>query len=85
VWALFKFYYPKERFFTKQRRPSLTLPDLSNLYELPQDALTKAGIIEDDWQIKSHDKSRILWHNGPEHILDVYLYTYNGPELLWEP
>lgn len=33
--------------------------DLSNYYELPQDALEKAGIIKNDKQIYSHDGSRI--------------------------
>lgn len=32
--------------------------DLSNLYELPQDALQKAKILEDDYLIESHDGSR---------------------------
>lgn len=32
--------------------------DLSNLYELPQDALQKAGILENDSLIESHDGSR---------------------------
>jgi len=33
-------------------------PDLSNLYQLPEDVMQKAGIIEDDQQIESHDGSR---------------------------
>lgn len=35
--------------------------DLSNLYELPQDALQKAGILENDALIESHDGSRKLY------------------------
>lgn len=33
-------------------------PDLSNLYQLPEDVLQRVGIIEDDQQIWSHDGSR---------------------------
>jgi Holliday junction resolvase RusA-like endonuclease len=83
--GVFHFYFPKERFFTKKREVSRNLPDLSNLLELPQDALTKAGIIEDDCQIKAHDGSRILWHDDPRHILVIHLYKYLGKELSWTP
>lgn len=34
------------------------IPDLSNLYEAPQDWLQKARIIDDDRLIASHDQSR---------------------------
>lgn len=33
-------------------------PDLSNLYEAPQDAMEEAGIINNDYFIVSHDGSR---------------------------
>lgn len=33
-------------------------PDLSNLYEAPQDAMEDAGIISNDYFIVSHDGSR---------------------------
>lgn len=35
--------------------------DLSNLYELPQDCLVKAGVLADDTLIESHDGSRKLY------------------------
>ena len=35
-------------------------PDLSNLYEAPQDAMEVAGIISNDYWIVSHDGSRRL-------------------------
>jgi len=38
--------------------PTRTTPDLSNLYQLPEDALEKAGILENDRLISSHDGSR---------------------------
>lgn len=39
-------------------RATRHIVDLSNLYELPQDALQKAGILENDALIESHDGSR---------------------------
>jgi len=38
--------------------PTRTTPDLSNLYQLPEDALERAGILENDRLIFSHDGSR---------------------------
>src|SRR5690606_28376467 len=48
VWAMLSFFYPRAQFLTKKNTINRNLPDLSNLIEGPQDALTKAGIIEDD-------------------------------------
>ena len=45
--AKFSFYLPTKR-----------LPDLSNLYQLGEDAMQKAGILEDDKLIAGHDGSR---------------------------
>jgi Holliday junction resolvase RusA-like endonuclease len=50
-------FYMKN-YFTQQGNMSLKLPDLSNLYELPQDCLQQAGIIENDIWVFSHDGSR---------------------------
>lgn len=41
--------------------PTLAMPDLSNLHEAPQDAMTRAGFWTDDTLVKSHDGSRILY------------------------
>jgi Holliday junction resolvase RusA-like endonuclease len=35
--------------------------DASNLYQLPEDAMERAGVIENDYQIASHDGSRRLY------------------------
>lgn len=43
-----------------EKRRSKKLGDLSNLYQLPEDCLVKAGILIDDSIIQSHDGSRIL-------------------------
>lgn len=40
------------------KRSSENLPDASNLYQMPEDLLEAAGIIQDDRQVESHDGSR---------------------------
>jgi Holliday junction resolvase RusA-like endonuclease len=56
----FLFYFPKDVYFTKKGVKSKLLADLSNLYQLPEDCLQKAGILENDRDICSHDGSRRL-------------------------
>ncbi len=56
----FKFYFPLKKYRTKEGNISKNLPDLSNLYELPQDCLQSVGILTDDHYIESHDGSRRL-------------------------
>jgi Holliday junction resolvase RusA-like endonuclease len=73
--AKFTFYFPINKIYTKQGTVSKHLADISNLYELPQDCLTKAGIIEDDRLIKGHDGSRIEKSPDNNHYLGIVL-TY---------
>jgi len=40
------------------KRSGGNIPDASNLYQLPEDLLEAAGILEDDRQVESHDGSR---------------------------
>lgn len=77
IWAIFLFYFTKDIYFTKKGEMSKFVPDLSNLYELPQDALTKSLIIDDDRLIESHDLSRRLV--GHETKLEIFLLKYKGP------
>lgn len=60
LWIIFHFFIKPEDYFTKKGQVSLTLPDLSNLYQLPEDCLQKSGIIKNDSLIHSHDLSRRL-------------------------
>lgn len=76
IWAIFLFHFSNDSYFTKQGKMSKYVPDLSNLYELPQDILTKALIIEDDRLIESHDLSRRL--PGDETKLEIFLLKYKG-------
>jgi hypothetical protein len=54
------FYFRKNHFFTKKGNMNKKIPDLSNLYQLPEDCLQKAGVIENDFYICGHDGSRRL-------------------------
>ena len=56
VHAMFIFQF--NDYYTKDGVRRRNLPDLSNLIELPQDCLQRAGIIDNDTQIVSLDGSR---------------------------
>jgi len=59
VHAVFLFHF--DNYYVKDgSRRSKRVGDLSNLYQMPEDCLQKAGIIKDDSQIVSHDFSRRL-------------------------
>ena len=75
LWVIFHFIFSEDKFFTKQGVVKKTLPDLSNLYELPQDCLEKAKVIYNDNQIWSHDLSRR--RVGEETELALYLFRFN--------
>lgn len=65
------FYFPESVFYTKKGIRSLKIPDISNLYELPQDLLTKSGIIEDDTLVDSHNGSKRLPIEGSKYYLEI--------------
>lgn len=52
------FYFRRDIFYTKRGTQSKRLPDLSNLYQLPEDCLQQAGIITNDTIVSGHDGSR---------------------------
>lgn len=53
-------------FFGAWAEDSGNLPDLSNLYQMPEDLLQYAGVIEDDRLIAGHDGSRrVCLCSGP--------------------
>ena len=87
LWTIFHFYFTKDQFFCHDRKGNIdlnrireTLPDLSNLYELPADSLQRCGIIENDSHIDSHDLSRRLV--GPRTKLDIFLLRADNE---WKP
>jgi Holliday junction resolvase RusA-like endonuclease len=67
---VFRFFFLD--YYTKTGERRRTLPDLSNLYEMPQDCLQTAGIIDNDTDIISHDGSRRL--PGVENRLEILIY-----------
>ena len=74
VWVTFFFIYPEEEFYTSKGTISKRLGDLSNLYQLPEDCLQGAGLIENDNQIWAHDMSRKI--AGKEFAIEIYLWRY---------
>lgn len=78
IWCVFLFYFPEKDFVVKngERKGKLSgrLPDLSNLIELPADALQKARVIENDNLICSLDLSRRL--PGPVAALEIFIFEY---------
>lgn len=56
-----------------------TIGDLSNLYQLPEDCLEKAGIIANDTLIMAHDYSRRL--PAEKNELEIYVLKYSNPKM----
>lgn len=52
------FWFNDKEFFTKKGNVSKHIPDLSNLYQLVEDSMQKASILENDHWIAGHDGSR---------------------------
>jgi len=71
--AKFTFYFPESVYYTKKGDRSKKLPDISNLYELPQDVMQKIQIIENDTQICSHDGSRRAVSHDNNYYLEIKL------------
>lgn len=46
LWMMAHFYFPRDRYYTKGGEISETLPDLSNLLELPQDCMQPPKVIK---------------------------------------
>lgn len=74
--AKFTFFFPKTVYFTKKGARNQKLPDLSNLYELPQDVLQNVGIILNDTNICSHDGSRRAPTDDPKYFIEIELTEF---------
>lgn len=70
------FHVAQKDYYTKEGRRSKRLGDLSNMYQIVEDCLEDARVIENDRQIQAHDWSRILPHH--ETALEVYILKYNS-------
>lgn len=75
--AMFLFKFPLKEYYTKRKTINQRLGDLSNLYQLPEDCLEKAGILKNDALIMSHDGSRKLPTDKLTCELEIYLYKYD--------
>jgi len=70
-----QFYFPESKYYTKKNIVSKNLADISNLYESPQDALQKAGIIENDRLVEGHDGSRRIPIKDNAYYLEITIYS----------
>ena len=77
IQVAFKFYFPKSVYYTVEGVRSQKLPDLSNLYQLPEDVLQKAKIIKNDTQIESHSGSGRFPIDGAEYWLEIQIFKFN--------
>lgn len=66
-----RFHYP----YTKKGLIPKKIMDLSNLYQGPEDALQKAGVIKDDSLIESHDGSCRVYGSDRKYI-EVAIYRH---------
>lgn len=67
-----RFHYP----YTKKGLIPKKIMDLSNLYQGPEDALQKAGVIRDDSLIESHSGSGRVY-GAPEKALEIAIYRHS--------
>lgn len=77
VSAKMTFFFHEKKFFTKKGARNKKLPDISNLYQLVEDCLQKAGVLFDDNLIDNHDGSRRLPHPD-RNYLEIELFAIDG-------
>lgn len=73
VHVMFLFHFAN--YYDSKKKRSSRLPDMSNLYQLPEDCLQLAGVIENDNQICSHDLSRRL--PAIKNYLEVFIFKHD--------
>lgn len=76
--VMMHFHFAKGILIRKDGLPSLKAPDLSNLYELPQDCLQSAGVILNDCLIFSHDGSRKI--ESDSNWLEIFIFPFKGDD-----
>jgi Holliday junction resolvase RusA-like endonuclease len=75
VQAKLTFFFPKKRYYAKSTGAmNRKIPDISNLYQLVEDSMQKAGILFDDHFIDNHDGSRRMPHPD-RHYLEIELIS----------
>lgn len=78
VWLMALFHICKKDYYTQKGVRKKTLGDLSNMYQIVEDCLQTARVIENDSLIQAHDWSRIL--PAEETALEVYVLRYKKSE-----
>jgi len=74
VRAEIKLIFPESRLITLKKTLNKKCGDLSNLYQMSEDCLTHAGVLEDDCWIKDHSGSQIMISPDNKYYLDISLY-----------
>lgn len=78
IWCVFIFFFNHRHYYTKNGTINRRIGDLSNLIQLPEDCLQKAGIIKDDSLIMSLDLSRKF--PGESNYLELFILPYDNEE-----
>lgn len=68
------FYF--NNYLTTKGSVNKNMPDLSNIYQVVEDALQEACVLEDDFLIYGHDGSRRLPSADDNHYLKVEVYKH---------
>lgn len=71
LFGVFQFYFPRDVFFTASLTESKRMGDCSNIVQAVEDALQKAEIIEDDFQLGKITVERLC---GQSHAVKIDLY-----------
>jgi len=75
--AQIKLIFPKSRLITKKDTLNQKCGDLSNMYQMTEDCLVKAGILTDDCWIKDHSGSEIMISSLDKYMIDISLFKIN--------
>lgn len=67
------FNYPESVYWTKDKKVSNRVADVSNLYQIVEDSLQDAQIITNDKLIDSHDGSHRRPIPGVQYVLEIKL------------
>ncbi len=76
--GLFLFGFPREKFYTSDLKESQNMGDCSNLVQIVEDCLQKAGIIENDFWLAPITIDRVVSKTMCVHI---ELYSQPLPEI----
>lgn len=67
------FNFPASVYWTKEKKVSNRVGDISNLYQIVEDSLQDAQILTNDKLIDSHDGSHRRPNSGNQYVLEITL------------